>query len=72
MQEAYLQAHQTRDREPTDYENLLGDALEKAFASGADTLSDICARLAADCVPSPGGQAWTPSLLQSELKRLGA
>ncbi|MFN3892551.1 MAG: recombinase-like helix-turn-helix domain-containing protein [Beijerinckiaceae bacterium] len=72
MQEPYLQPHQTRDREPTDYENLLADALEKAFAGGADQLDEICRQLIADCVPSPGGQAWTATLLQSELKRLGA
>lgn len=71
-QQAYLNPHQTRDREPTDYENLLGDALEKAFADGVHELDRLCERLIADCVPSPGGQTWTPALLQSELKRLGA
>lgn len=71
-QEAYLNPHQTRDREPTDYENLLADALEKAFAAGVHELEGLCERLTADCVPSPGGQIWTPALLQSELRRLGA
>ena len=68
----YLNPHQTREREPTDYENLLGDALEKAFAAGVHDIEGICARLTEDCVPSPGGKAWTPPLLESELKRLGA
>jgi hypothetical protein len=68
----YLSAHQTRDREPTDYENLLGDALEKAFAAGVHELDGVCAQLIADCVPSPGGRTWAPDLLASELKRLAA
>lgn len=72
MASPYLNAHQTRDREPTDYENLLGDALEKAFAAGVHDLDGVCARLIADCVPSPGGKPWTTALLESELKRLSA
>ena len=68
----YLNAHQARDREPTDYENLLGDALEKAFAAGIHDLDGVCARLVEDCVPSPAGKPWTPALLESELKRLAA
>lgn len=72
MQEQYLDPHQTRDREPTDYENLLGDALEKAFGAGVQDLDGICAALTKDCVPSPGGKPWTPALLESELKRLAA
>ena len=72
MQETYLNPHQTRDREPTDYENLLGDALEKAFGAGLHDLDAVCAALINDCVPSPGGKPWTPALLESELKRLGA
>jgi hypothetical protein len=72
MQEQYLDPHQTRDREPTDYENLLGDALEKAFARGVHELDGICAALIEDCVPSPGGKPWNPALLESELKRLSA
>jgi len=72
MQEQYLDPHQTRDREPTDYENLLGDALEKAFARGVHELEAICAALIEDCVPSPGGKPWSPALLESELKRLAA
>lgn len=70
--QAYLSAHQTCDREPTDYENLLGDALEKAFAAGVHELDGVCAQLISDCVPSPGGRLWTPDLLASELKRLAA
>ena len=72
MQGLYLDPHQTRDRAPTDYENLLGDAIEKAFAAGVHDIEGICARLTADCVPSPGGKPWTPDLFKAEMKRLGA
>jgi hypothetical protein len=68
----YLNAHQTRDREPTDYENLLGDGIEKAYAAGIHDLPGICALLNEDCVPSPGGKPWTPELFQQEMQRLGA
>ena len=72
MQGLYLDPHQTRERAPTDYENLLGDALEKAYAAGVTDVPAICERLMADCVPSPGGKPWTPELFESEMKRLGA
>ncbi|MDB5534517.1 MAG: hypothetical protein JWO28_2832 [Hyphomicrobiales bacterium] len=71
-QQQYLNAHQTRDREPTDYENLLGDGIEKAYAAGIHDLPGICALLNTDCVPSPGGKPWTPELFQQEMQRLGA
>ena len=32
----YLNPHQARDREPDDYQNLLGDAIERSFAEGDD------------------------------------
>lgn len=72
QQEQYLDPHQTRKRPPTDYENLLADAIEKAFAAGVHDLDGICAQLMRDCVPSPGGKPWTPELFKSEVKRLGA
>ena len=34
QQPAYLNPHQARDREPDDYQNLLGDAIERAYAAG--------------------------------------
>ena len=72
MRSQYLNPHQTRDREPTDYENLLADGLEKAYAANIHDLPGICARLNADCVPAPDGKAWTPDLFEREMKRLGA
>ncbi len=72
MQTQYLNSHQTRDREPTDYENLLADGIEKAYAAGIHELPEICAKLNEDCVPAPDGKTWTPELFQTEMKRLGA
>ncbi|PHP66364.1 hypothetical protein CSC94_13800 [Zhengella mangrovi] len=72
MAEQYIVVHQSRDRDPTEYENLLADALEKAFAAGVTDVEGIVAGLVADAVPSPGGRTWTNELVLSELKRLGA
>jgi hypothetical protein len=68
----YLEVHQTRDRVPSDYENLLGDALERAFASGVTEIEGIVDELIGYGVPAPNGQSWSTELLASELKRLGA
>lgn len=70
--QTYLEVHQTRDREPTVYENLLGDGIEKAYGQGIHDLDGIVALLNHDCVPAPGGVAWTTELLTRELARLGA
>jgi hypothetical protein len=72
LPEPYLNAHQTRSREPDTYENLLGDAIERCFAAGVHDLDGIAAHLNEYCVPAPGGQAWTPALFEQEMKRLGA
>ena len=62
-QQGYLNPHQTRDRDPTDYENLLGDALEKAFAAGVHDIDGICARLIAE-----GGYAGDPVIVARALR----
>ena len=71
-QPCYLDPHQARDREPDDYQNLLGDAIERAFAAGVHDLADLVARLNEAQVPAPTGQGWTADLFQTEMKRLGA
>ena len=68
----YLEIHQSRDRTPTEYENLLADAIEQAYAQGVQELIPLVERLNRDCVPSPGGKPWTPELFEREMKRLGA
>ena len=40
-EDRYLVAHQTRDHEPTDYENLLAEGLERAYGRGIQELSEI-------------------------------
>ena len=72
MSDQYIVVHQSRDREPTEYENLLADGLEKAFGNGATQIAQVVDGLIADAVPAPGGVEWTEELILSELKRLGA
>lgn len=73
MTKLYLEPHQARNREPTPYENLLGDAIERAFGLGVTELDDLVAALN-DTGPLPqgSGTVWTGDLLVAELKRLGA
>ena len=68
----YLNPHQARDREPDDYQNLLGDAIERAYAAGVHDLAGLVGRLNEARVPSPNGHAWTDELFCHEMKRLGA
>lgn len=72
LQHLYLNPHQTREREPDAYENLLGDAIERCYAAGIHDLDGLVARLNENCVPAPAGQTWTPELFKQEMKRLGA
>ena len=67
-----LSPHQARDREPDDYQNLLGDAIERAFAAGIHDLPGLVASLNEASVPAPNGQPWNAELFQREMKRLGA
>ncbi len=68
----YLNANQHRLNPPTQYENLLGDAIEGAFRTGIETLPELVAWLNDQFVPSPGGQAWTEEMFTAEMRRLGA
>ena len=68
----YVNPHQARDREPDDYQNLLGDAIERAYAKGIHDLAGIVASLNEVAVPAPNGQPWSVELFQREMKRLGA
>ena len=53
MSQPYLNPHQARDRAPDDYQNLLGDAIERAFAAGIHDLPGLVGRLNEAGVPSP-------------------
>lgn len=67
----YLNPHQARDSEPDDYQNLLGDAIERAYAGGIHDLDGLVDRLNEARVPAPNGQSWTAERFQTEMKRLG-
>ncbi len=71
MTKLYLEPHQARTREPTAYENLLGDAIERAFGMGVTELSDMVAALnQSGPLPQGSGTVWTEELFTAELKRL--
>jgi hypothetical protein len=65
-----MNPHQARRRAPTDYENMLGDALEAAFSAGAWELGELVARLNADGVRTPDGREWTVENFEQILKAL--
>jgi hypothetical protein len=62
---------QTRVAPPTEYENALGDALQKIFAEQVHDLPGIVSRLNATAVRAPGGAAWTEEIFTAEMARLG-
>lgn len=63
---------QTRLAAPTDYENALGDALEKVFVDGAETLDQVVGGLNVLGFRMPDGRPWTAASFESEMARLGA
>ncbi|HBT33194.1 MAG TPA: hypothetical protein DEB15_10380 [Pusillimonas sp.] len=66
----YLDPHQARSQEPTAYENLLGDSIERAFGSDITEL-DALANFLNDQGPQPQtADTWTTDNLAEELKRL--
>jgi len=73
MADLYQQPHQARKAVPTTYENLLGDAIERAFGADIITLEGLAAYLN-EHGPQPQDTAtnWTSELLAAEFKRLGA
>lgn len=63
---------QNRAAPPTAYENALGDALEKAFDEGAESVDALVQALNSMGVRMPDGQVWTPERFETEMARLGA
>ena len=68
----YLQPHQAQTHVPSDFENLLADGIEAAFAAGAWDLVSVVARLNADGLRDPSGAAWTETSFSAAMARLGA
>ncbi|TAG26967.1 MAG: hypothetical protein EAZ37_07320 [Burkholderiales bacterium] len=62
--------HQARQREPSQYEILLGDAMERAFGQGLWELDQLVGYLNQSGPLAPNGQTWTADSFSAELKRL--
>lgn len=71
-QPLYNATHQARTAEPTTYENLLGDAIERAFAAGIHDLEALVNYLNTTGPAGPNGERWTAESYQREMARLGA
>jgi hypothetical protein len=67
----YLDPHQARQRPPTQFEDLLGDAIERAYADGIHDLQGLVAYLNASGAPAENGQPWTESSFAALMARLG-
>lgn len=63
---------QNRAAEPGSYENALGDALERAFTGGAETLEEVVAALNGQAFRTAEGSEWTATSFEAEMARLGA
>lgn len=61
---------QTRSHPPTDFENQLGDALEKAFEAGAVSLDEVVAKLNEFGFRAADGSAWTAALFTATMQRM--
>lgn len=68
----YNETFQNRQTQPTAYENLLGDAIERAFAMGIHDLPGLVDYLNTAGPAGPNGQRWTPQTYQQEMARLSA
>lgn len=66
----HVQPHQARRRAPTDYENLLGDALEAIFAAGIWDVEGVVARLNQDSIRTSTGGEWTVERFQAVMAEL--
>lgn len=68
----YLNPRQSTTREPTNWENELGDAIEAAFSEGCYELDALVARLNLSRVRQRNGEAWTPETFVATMRELGA
>ncbi|ATN09834.1 hypothetical protein CRN80_09260 [Pseudomonas sp. FDAARGOS_380] len=70
--EPYLQPHQARKRPNNQFEELLGDSIERAFGSGVTELAALLAHLNLAGPPCPltSGE-WTEDAYKTLMARLG-
>jgi hypothetical protein len=66
------QALKARQRPPTSFEDLLGDAIERAFGQGHWELDGLVAYLNKSGPAGPNGQPWTAESFQQLMTTLGA
>lgn len=72
MTDRFLNPHQARRRLPTSFEDLLGDAIERAFAAGAHELPALVARLNETGPSAENGAPWTEESFSALMARLSA
>jgi hypothetical protein len=68
----YLQPKQIQRRQPTNYESLLGDAIERAFGAGIHELAGLVESLNGQSTTTPAGEPWTEAnyrRIMAELSR---
>lgn len=67
----YLEPHQARQRPPTPFEDLLGDAIERAYGAGVHDLPGLVASLNRTGPSAENGEAWTEQSFSALMARLG-
>ena len=67
----YLDPHQARQRPATPFEDLLGDAIERAYAAGIHDLPGLVASLNRTGPSADNGEAWTEASFSALMARLG-
>lgn len=68
----YLEPHQTRSQEPTQWQQELANAIESIFTKGARELDELIAGLNASRVRAPDGAKWTEQNFTAVMRELGA
>jgi hypothetical protein len=68
----YLDAHQSRTQDPTQWQMELAAALEGIFAGGAHSLEALVDGLNASRVRPPDGGKWTAEKYTTLMRELGA
>jgi hypothetical protein len=68
----YLDPHQSRTQDPTQWQMELAAALEGIFAGGAHSLDALIVGLNASRVRPPDGGKWTAEKYTTLMRELGA
>jgi hypothetical protein len=68
----FLNPHQAKQRQSTPYEDLLGDAIERAFGSNITELEPLLEYLNKSGPLGPNGQPWTTQTYKAEMAKMGA